>query len=315
MLEKVKGQPEGTRYLSKVVEGALTCPLLLIGPEGTGRRFSVVEAAREAFPKNRDPDELEATGYQLDKNMHPDFVALEPEGTKDIGVEAVREVLQQAARYPQVGCYKYLMIDGADRMTTAAANALLKKLEEPPELCRFFLLAENPARVLPTIRSRCGRVRYFPLAEKIIVERLSALEPDTTKSLVYARYADGSLGQAMRLWGAGKLTLRNRALDCLRLGTDGNLPALFVAIDGMSDELPLGLQFLEHLVRDMHVLDCSPDRVTNLDIVDALQELKSKVDHRLTALRTGFQELRRRMRFNVALPFHVKAYLASALQG
>src|SRR5690606_13632128 len=147
---------------------------------------------------------------------------------------------------PAQAPYKYLVIDGADRMTSAAANALLKTLEEAPSEVRFFLLAEDETKVLPTIRSRCALVRFQPLSEEFILHTLQQHTDDSTKALVYCRLAEGSVGRAVKFLGSGRLMLRDQMLTLFKIGSTGNIQQLFSAIDSVDEDLLQGLRFGEH---------------------------------------------------------------------
>jgi DNA polymerase-3 subunit delta' len=198
-------------------------------------------------------------------------------------------------------------------MTLPAADALLKTLEEPPETTRFFLLAQVLENVLPTVRSRCGVVRYRPLSEAFIVEHLREIEPDPAKALVYARLSGGSVGRATQFQLSGRLTLRDRMMALLRTGLNGDLLSLFSAVDDLETDLPLGLTFLDHILRDLVMLPHAPDRLANLDVAEELDRLHQQLGGpRITKLVEGLRRLRGRMRAKITLTFHVKTYLATA---
>jgi DNA polymerase-3 subunit delta' len=234
-------------------------------------------------------------------------------GGKLIGVDAIRAVVEKTSDFPALVPSRFIIIDGADQMTLPASDALLKTLEEPPHTSRFFLLAETLEKVLPTIRSRCGLVRYRPLSEAFIVEYLKEIEEDPDKALVYARISGGSVGRATQYRLSGRLALRDKMLALLRVGVNGELSALFSAVDDLDDDVPLGLRFLEHLLRDLVILPHSPDRLTNLDQAEALAALRSDIgDRRLEKLVGGLRRLRGRTHLKITLPFHVKTYLAVA---
>jgi len=305
----VKEQAEGVRFLRRVVDGNLTTPLMLVGPEGTGRRLSVLEAAREMFGGGEHHDLL------IDEGKHPDLKVLVPESGKDLGVDAVRGLLRETIFFPVDAPKKFFVIDEADRMTPAASNALLKTLEEPPSTCRFFLLVQSADRVLPTIRSRCGVVQYRQLSESLVMSHLSRFEKDGTKALVYARLAEGSIGRAVSLWGSGRLTLRDQVLGLLKTGLSGDTSSLFSTVDGLQSELPLGLRFLEHVVQDLLMLPYCSERLTNLDVVDSLTDLRAQMgDARLRKLREGLKSLLGKT-YLTTLPFHTKTFLADVLEG
>ena len=311
MLADVTGQDEGVQYLRLVIEGKLRSPLLLVGPSGVGRRFSVVEAAKEAFYET-DPQVCPQC-YQLSKGIHPDFKLIQPEkDNKEIKVEYVRELLQTAAVKPSYAPWKFLVIDGADRLTDASANALLKTLEEAPETVRFFLLAEESKRVIPTIRSRCVEVRYRRLPESFVVGMIGGDNP-SSKPIVCCRLEDGSLGRAARLLLSGHLSLRDQMFGILKTGLTGDIAKLFSAIDSLDSDLAQALHFLEHLVCDLYLLPFAPDTIANLDLRDALVAYRTKLgEAKLPKLREAVFGVVRLSRGPYNLPFHLKTALASA---
>lgn len=304
MLEAILEQPEAIRYLQRVVDGRFTLPLLLVGEEGTGRRSSVIEATKLVF----DADQHAA----LSGGSHPDFRLIEPEPNKEIKVEAVRDLIEETQALPSWAVWKVLVIDGADRLTGASANALLKALEEPPEKVRFFLLAEQIDSVLATIRSRCAVVSYRRLSEQLILTKLLEYTQDEKKALACARSAEGSLGRALRCLVSGQLTMRDEMINVLTLTSRKDLFAAFSAVNEVTD-LQQSIRFLGQLLRDLLVIDIAPSRVINADAVDALTRLKAQltlpaVHTLLAALRT----IRERARGSINVAFHLKAALASA---
>lgn len=96
-------------------------------------------------------------GCQLmQAGTHPDYYTLEPEkGKTTLGIDAVREVSEKLYEHARLGGAKVVWLKDAALLTEAAANALLKTLEEPPEKTWFFLSCREPGRLLATLRSRC----------------------------------------------------------------------------------------------------------------------------------------------------------------
>jgi len=310
MLNDVQEQSEGVRFLRRVVDGALTTPLLLIGDEGVGRRYSVVEAAKEAFSKGNPEDD---NCFRISKEVHPDLITLRPDDKKDIGVDAVRDITRLVSSYPSMVPVRYVIIDGADTMTVSASDALLKTLEEPPPTTRFFLLATSSEAVIPTIRSRCGLVRYRPLSESFILNFLSQHTNDATKALVCTRLSEGSVGRAYQILASGRLSLRTKMFNLLEMGLVGDLSPLFSTIDAVEDDLAQGLRFMEYLLRDLTVLPYAPERLANVDMRDQLALFRERLGaKRLDNLLVGFAQLRNRMRGSIHLPFHIKTYLATS---
>lgn len=308
MLSEVKGQSEGVRYLRRVVEGRVSSPLLLVGPEGVGRRFAVLAAAKEEFSASG------GSAYhvaQIVRGIHPDVITIQSEdGVKDIGIGEIRDLLETVESYPSSAPKRYVILDGADKLTDAAANALLKTLEEPPATTRFFLLAQNARSVIPTIRSRCGEIRFAPLPERFLVDFLCEHTEDAGKALVYARISNGSVGRALQYLGSGRLTLRDEMLSLLKLGLGGDLSSLFSAV-GKATNLRLGLHFLEHILHDLVMLPYNANALTNQDIAQELAVLRPRLgEKRLWALVDAVHGVGH-LSPSMNLAFHVKSAFAT----
>jgi DNA polymerase-3 subunit delta' len=209
---------------------------------------------------------------------------------------------------------RYIILDGADRLTMPAANALLKTLEEPPKTTQFFLLAENEEAVLPTIRSRCGNVRYKRLSESFVTERLKGLTADPTKALVCARLAEGSIGRAVQYLGSNRLDLRDRVFSLLKQALNGDLSSLFLAVDEFKTELPLAVHFLDLLLYDLAMLPYDASRITNFDLAEELRLMRKQMgEMRLRTAQTNLKQVRdRASQTKINLGFHVKTCLATA---
>lgn len=303
MLEAVLGQPEGVAYLRKVAEGALSLPLLLVGPQGVGRRLAVIETAKAVFGDEQH--------YGLAVGRHPDLHVLQPEEGKDIKIEAVRNLIDETRALPSWAPLKFFIVDGADRLTTGAANALLKVLEERPPKMRFFLLSEQLVTVMPTIRSRCAIVPFRRLPEDLLLSKLLEITEDETKARVCARMSEGSLGRATRCLVSGQLVSRDEMSMILLSASRKDLFAMFSAVDKVAD-LQLGLLFLGQLLRDVLVVEVAPTKVIHLDIVTTLKQLAAQVSaSTVHALLAELRRLRERAEAPINLGFHLKSVLAS----
>lgn len=311
MLDEVREQPQGVYFLRRVVEGKFTSPLLLLGDEGVGRRFSVLQATREMFCSGSKDVGCQCAGcYQLNEGIHPDLMVLSPENG-EVKVAGIRDLVQATKSYPSMAPVKVFVIDGADRMNPASANALLKTLEEPPESVRIFLLAETSSKVLPTILSRCGLVQYRGLSMSFIQEVLAKSEDDEVKIAVIARMSEGSLGMAVQYLGSGRLALRDKVFNLLPLGVNGNIPSLFSSVDSLEKELPLSLRFLEQLVHDVILVRVYPSHVIHTDLVENLGQVADKGSKvKWHKLLEDIRDLRERIRTRIFLPFHVKNLFA-----
>lgn len=318
MLVDVVGQDDAVHFFRRVVSRDLVSPMLLVGDEGVGRRFAVLQLTKELFCTGQRQSGCTCFDCsQIDEGVHPDLVVITASDDKEIGIDQMREVVESASSYPSIAPVKVFLIDGADRMTPGAANALLKTLEEPPSTVRFFLLAENDARVIPTIRSRCGRVRFNRLPETFVLARVQQFESDPTRALVYARMAEGSVGRAIRFWGSGKLGLRDRVLSVLDSGVQGDVPALLSLTASLDKELPLSLMLLEQLLHDLLMLQYDPSRMIHLDLRDSLSQLQPKLmGEARQRLVGGLRALNARVRSSrINVLFHVQTYLVESFLG
>ncbi len=138
--------------------------------------------------------------YRQLNREHPD-AEVRRKKALDLGVDVLRHfVIDSVALTPQRGRGKVYIIREADRITTAAQNALLKTLEEPPGHTVIMLLATAPDRLMATTLSRCQLVRFDPLPTTFVEERLSAAAKHSRAQLAwYSRMGEGSVGEAVRL--------------------------------------------------------------------------------------------------------------------
>lgn len=131
-----------------------------------------------------------------------------------ITVDEIRRLLSFFHLSAAEGGRRIAIIDAADDMNTAAANALLKVLEEPPADALILIVAHQPAGLLPTIRSRCRTLRLSPLNPAQMDDVLSRLGIDEDAEALSA-LSDGSVGEALRLAGQGGLDRYQQLVDLM----------------------------------------------------------------------------------------------------
>jgi DNA polymerase-3 subunit delta' len=139
----------------------------------------------------------------------------------EITVEAVRSLKHFFQMSSADGGRRVVIVDAADEMNRNAANAILKELEEPPAGAVILLVAHQPSRLLPTIRSRCRELRCGPLSPEDLARALAQAGYSTDNAASLAALAGGSAGDAIRLLGSGGLALYG---DLIRLF--GHLPSI-----------------------------------------------------------------------------------------
>jgi DNA polymerase-3 subunit delta' len=173
------------------------------------------------------------------KDQHPNQFVVEPEG-RDIHVDTIREeVWQPASRTAPEPGRKVFMIREADRLSPAAADTLLKVLEEPPADAVLVLMSARAHELPDTVLSRCHVVTFTALSETFVVDALSAEGVDPVKAALAARLAGGNMGRARRLAVADDgLRFREAARDAIGLaaqGPPGGLAAADVVLAAAAD--------------------------------------------------------------------------------
>ncbi|MDD1782751.1 DNA polymerase III subunit delta' [Enterovibrio sp. ZSDZ35] len=134
--------------------------VLLSAPKGSGKLELSALLAKTILCKNgtTEPCGTCHSCQLFDADTHPDFHWLRPEAEgKQLGVDVIRAGNKYAWETSQLGGQRVILVQNADRMGEAAANALLKTLEEPPANCHFILLTESMDSMLPTVVSRCNK--------------------------------------------------------------------------------------------------------------------------------------------------------------
>ena len=188
--------------------GRLSHAYLFLGPEGVGKA-STARALAAALNCAQPGADGDACGTcpscrRMQAGTHPDFLVISPEESKaQIKIEAIRE-LRRLTEYPPLGGgWRVVLIKPAEALSVqndAAANALLKTLEEPPPQHLLVLTARSEADLLPTIVSRCHKLAFAPLPSALIIQELEKRRslPRTQAALV-AALSGGSLGRALAL--------------------------------------------------------------------------------------------------------------------
>jgi DNA polymerase-3 subunit delta' len=232
--------------LAAHASGRLHHAWLIAGARGIGKatlawrfaRFLLCGQQQGGLFGGGAPDGLDvssdAPGRSLvDARSHPDLFhlrrTLNPDTGRmraEIAVDDVRDLGAFMHMTPAMGQWRVAIVDSADEMNRNSANAVLKILEEPPPNAVLLIVAHAPGRLLPTIRSRCRRLALKPLDDEIVMRLLAEHAPDMKEGerVALARLAEGSIGRALELSGAGSLELYNEMIGVL-----ATLPELDIA--------------------------------------------------------------------------------------
>jgi len=180
-------------------EGRIAHAYLFTGPPQVGRRtLAWAWGMALLCPEPDPPCGACRSCRRMQAGHHPDAFLIAPEGSS-LKIEQVREAQRLLAHTPVEGPYRILVFDQAQALTTEAANALLKTLEEPPSYAVLMLIAPSPESLLPTVVSRCQVLTLDPLpipwVRRALQERwgLAADEADRL-----ARLSGGRIGWAVQ---------------------------------------------------------------------------------------------------------------------
>lgn len=210
------GQEQAREFLRNALASKrLSHAYLFIGSAGSGKLDAAYALAQGALCPDGgcgSCDDCE----RVARRSHPDVHLLTPGSPSGYLVDQIRGVVDDLAMAPIRARRKVYILDEAEQLTSATANALLKSLEEPPEGVMFVLLASTREAVLPTVLSRCQVVPFRPVAPQ---EALDALVRELGVSAALCRRALGCCASPSQardfLNSEARQAARRAALDCL----------------------------------------------------------------------------------------------------
>ncbi|MDC0764619.1 DNA polymerase III subunit delta' [Brevibacillus sp. HB1.2] len=252
---------------------------LLAGPKGSGKKQMALHLAKSLFCSEREADACGAcvTCRRIEGGNHPDVLFITPDGAS-IKIDQIRSLQKEMAMRAVESSRKVYIIEHVDKMTTQAANSLLKFLEEPPAGVLALLLTEHSHAILPTILSRCQIVQFSPLSAELIAEKLRA-EGVLAGMAQVASHITTNVEEAMTLSQSESFAqLRNLVIQLVQECKQRNSSALLTIHDMLQksdkskEELPLFLDLLILWLRDILYLQVGRHaHLINSDQQDVLQ--------------------------------------------
>lgn len=281
--------------------GSLPPSLIFAGPDGVGKLKTAIALAQVLNcltlpPASPDAPVTDACGVcpacrRIERGVHADVLVVTPGDTGAIKLEQVREAIDRTAYRPFEGRRRVVIVDGADALAAPAQDALLKTLEEPPPASVFVLVTSRPDVLLPTVRSRCQRLRFGRLAPAEVAGVLIA-DHDFAEADAFAAasLSDGSVGAALEEGSEGFVDARDAAVGLLQTVAGSADPrrrlqgakALGGAARGSSEREALSrrLHALSSILRDLGVLLSRADdhSLANADLRPLLDGLLPSFD-------------------------------------
>jgi DNA polymerase-3 subunit gamma/tau len=205
--DDVVGQDHVVRTLKNAIaRQRIAHAYLFVGPRGTGKTSTArifAKALNCTDGPKADFDPKDPACVSIAEGSHLDVIEID--GASNNGVEQVRDLRDTVQYAPAQGKFKIYIIDEVHMLSTAAFNALLKTLEEPPAHVKFVFATTDPQKVLPTIISRCQRFDLKPIPADLIVLRLKKIADEekikvSPEALAcIARMADGGMRDAQSI--------------------------------------------------------------------------------------------------------------------
>ena len=224
-LAHVRDQEVALRLLRNMLaRGRVPNGLLFWGPGGVGKRMAAMEFAKAINCKESTADACDAclSCRKIQNANHPDVAFIAPmKKARIIDKDAIENMNEMASLRPFESQWRVFIIQEAERIGIAAQNKFLKTLEEPAGKSVFILISEKPDQLLPTIRSRCQRVRFGSLRPQTVKELLLQvrdLPEDLADSI--AAVSQGQMSRALDLVDSDKRPIVLDIVEKLAAGTD-----------------------------------------------------------------------------------------------
>lgn len=292
--------PHWQRLEQAVCQQRLSHAWLLSGPRGMGKQSLALMLANRVLCETPGPEGACGRCHAcrlLRAGNHPDLHRLgDEEESRRIGIDPIRELSARMMGSPQLGRAKVAVISHAERMTEAAANALLKTLEEPSGSGLLILLADRPHQLLPTIVSRCQRLHLSCPDEQVALGWLRQQPGGQGAELFQLRLNQGAPLQTLRYLESGADAPRRQICDALAACFDRpwELAALGTRLQ---EAMPQAFGWLQLLLLDALKWQATgqPDRLSMADAVPLIERLAGLPSARLLACHGALLEQEREL--------------------
>ncbi|MCS6874554.1 MAG: AAA family ATPase [Pyrinomonadaceae bacterium] len=290
--------------------------LLFTGEDGVGKKSFAIELVRALFCQNQIDGESCSICHACKKirlnipsekedfkkvifSSHGDFGVVLPQN-KVINVDAIRDLEMQTRLKPLEAQMRIFIIDEAEKMTSAASNALLKTLEEPPSTSHVILISSHANLILPTILSRCQILSFAPVDFKEMAVFLSRKRKIPLESAqVLARCAK-NVSKALAVDIEEFFERRKQVLEVFKASVNSDFVTLLGLTEGISDSIEEFLELMHDVAHDLWIIKLGiSDKISNTDLESQLRTIAERVNEKtiLTWLEE-IEELRKAMQVN-----------------
>lgn len=309
--DSVIGHREIIEHLQNAVRmGKVSHAYLISGEEGSGKKLlaGIFAAALQCERGGTDPCGICSSCKKAESGNHPDIIRITHEKPSSIGVEEIRnQLVDDVAIKPYSSPYKIYVIDEAEKLTVQAQNAILKTIEEPPAYAVILLLTRNAEALLPTISSRCVKLKLKAVSDAMIKNYLidTCHLPDYQAEMD-AAFAQGSVGKAQKIATSEEFArVRERALRIVKYSKDMPMQELVETMKRLAQEKETIYDYLDLFLlwfRDVLLFKATweVDNLVFKQEINAIKERASSSSYEgLEAIIKAIEKAKSRLHANV----------------
>jgi len=314
-LDKIIGQHDLIIQLKRLISLDLAGhAYALSGPDGIGKKTLALAFIKDLLCLESGSENCKCISCRtFNERTNPDFYEVTSD-KKSIGVDSIRDMLDDAAHRPTYGKRKAYLIDDAELMTVQAQNCLLKTLEEPSGYVVIILLTTNFEALLPTIQSRTVNLRMAPYTEdemkKIICSGYNV--PNELLEFII-KFSNGIPGRAIRMIEEGKINdLRSNIFQLLVKPDDFSLVEnVRKTLLDSREELSSVFDILLSVYRDCLMIKLDMEnKLINSDKKDIIKHIASSYEnYKLLDKISNLEKMRRNFDYNINYQLGVDALL------
>ncbi len=232
---------------------------------------------------------------KIDENTHPDILIIDLEkDKKTISISQIRKLGSNLASRPNEARFRMVLILNAEKMNPQAQNSLLKMLEKPPENTFFILIAQKTAALLPTINSRCSKIRFQPLPCRQIEQTLiDEFRIDRQMAYIASRTSDFDLEKAKMYldldadnstrdacWIQKRKYLLESLANIILTDTSSSISKSLMLSQKIcldTDMFDSTIEIMKTFFRDLTIFRYRDEKIINLDFYNTLKNINSKI--------------------------------------
>jgi DNA polymerase-3 subunit delta' len=268
-----------------IVNERVSHAYLFIGPEGIGKKYTALAFARALNCNSFRNDACNSclNCRKIEARNHPDVDIIEHDNNI-IKIDSIREIQKKLQYKPLEGKFKISIIDSAELINVAAANALLKTLEEPPDKSILILISSNAHNLLPTLMSRCQKLTFTFLKKEELTRLLKRQDlNDVTNNDFLVSFGQGSIGRALSANTEWMNHEREKFFTEIMSVVKGDMEKAFQLTEEIcgDDNLLNYLELLKIWFRDLLVYKYCNDaeRMINSDLIDSIKTNTNHLSH------------------------------------